>query len=115
MNHLEVKTRKLSFVLGVLLGIILVPLILFSLINGVIYGLKIMQLGIGLMLLITFAGIFWLVRRGHSKSVKYFSDEGLTRNDGRSFAWTDLSGVVYQNRIVSIAHKVKINSYVPTK
>lgn len=101
MNRLEVKTSKLLFIVVVLLGIIFVPLILFSLINGVLDGLKIVPLGMGLMMLITFVGVMLLVRRGHSNSVKYFSDEGLTRNDGRSFAWTDLSRVVYQIRIIS--------------
>jgi hypothetical protein len=107
MNRLEVKTSKLSFILAVLLGIIFVPLSLLSLINGVLYGIKIVPLGIGLMMLITFFGVLLLVRRGHSNSVKYFSDEGLMRNDGRSFAWTDLSRVVNQIRITSVAHGTK--------
>jgi hypothetical protein len=59
------------------------------------------------MLLVAYGAISWLVRRGHARSVKYFSDEGLARNDGRSFAWADLNRVVDQIRITSIAHNTK--------
>jgi hypothetical protein len=107
MNRLEVKTSKLSIVLVALLGIIFVPLSLSSLINGVLYGIKIVPLGIGLMMLITLVAVLLLVRRGHSKSVKYFSDEGLTRNDGRSLGWADLSRVVNRIRITSVARGTK--------
>lgn len=50
------------------------------------------------MMLATFAGVSWLMRRGHSRSVRYFSGEGLERNDGRRFAWTELERVVDQVR-----------------
>ena len=107
MKRLEVKTSKLQPVLAVLLGLFLVPLGLLSLINGWLKGFAPVPLGIGLMLLMVYGAIIWLVRRGHAKSVKYFSDEGLTRNDGRSFAWADLNRVVDQIRITSIAHNTK--------
>lgn len=98
MNRLEVKTSKLQFILAVLLGLFFVPLSLFNLINGIMNGFEIVPLGIGIMGLAVFAVIIWLVRRGYVKSVKYFSDEGLVRNDGRAFKWADLSRVVNQIR-----------------
>lgn len=60
---------------------------------------------IGAAVLLLFGVVIWLVRRGHAKSVKYFSDEGLTRNDGRSFLWTDLNRVVNQWTISSTGNR----------
>jgi hypothetical protein len=107
MKRLEVKTSKLQFILAVLLGLFFVPFGLLSLIDGWLKGFAPVPLGIGLMLLVTYGAIIWLVRRGHARSVKYFSDEGLARNDGRSFAWVDLNRVVDQIKITSIAHNTK--------
>ena len=107
MNRLEVKTSRLQFVLAALLGLFFVPLGLLSLANGLSKGFEVVPVGIGLMMLAVFAAVMWLVRRGHARSVRYFSDEGLVRNDGRSFAWADLSRVVDQIRITSLAHGTK--------
>lgn len=107
MKRLEVKTSKLQFILAVLLGLFLVPLGAFSLVNGLLKDFAPVPLGISLMLLVTYGAIVWLVRRGHARSVKYFSDEGLARNDGRNFAWADLNRVVDQIKITSIAHNTK--------
>jgi hypothetical protein len=94
MNQMEVKASKLPFALVILLGLFFVPMGLVSLLIGLLKGLTIAPLGIGVMSLIMFGGIVWVIRRGHKRSVKYFSEEGLVRNDGRSFSWTDLSRVV---------------------
>ena len=107
MSRLEVKTSKLQLVLAVLLGLFFVPLGLVSLAGGLSRGFRVVPVAIGLLLLVMFAAVTWLVRRGHSRSVRYFSDEGLVRNDGRSFAWADLSRVVDQIRITSLAHGTK--------
>ncbi len=107
MSRLEVKTSRVQPVLAVLLGIFFVPLGLVSLAGGLSGGFKIVPVAIGLMMLVMFAAVMWLVRRGHARSVRYFSDEGLVRNDGRSFAWADLSRVVDQVRITSLAHGTK--------
>ena len=107
MSRLEVKTSKLQLVLTVLLGLFFVPLGLVSLAGGLSRGFRIVPVAIGLLMLVMFAAVMWLVRRGHARSVRYFSDEGLVRNDGRSFAWADLSRVVDQIRITSLAHGTK--------
>jgi hypothetical protein len=99
MNRLEVKASKLPLILAILLGLFFVPLGLVSVITGLLKGFEVVPLGIGFMMLIVFGVIIWLIRRGHFRSVKYFSDEGLARNDGRSFAWADLSRVVDQIRV----------------
>src|SRR5687767_232331 len=104
MNNLEVKTSSLSLILIIILGIIFIPLGVVSLANGLLNNFKIVPLGIGLMMLISFGAIIWLVRRGHSKSIKYFSHEGVTLNDGSRFQWSDLNRVVNQFRITSTAH-----------
>ena len=107
MSRLEVKTSKLQIVLTVLLGLFFIPLGLASLAGGLSRGFKIVPMALGLLMLGMFAAVMWLVRRGHAMSVRYFSDEGLVRNDGRSFAWDDLSRVVDQIRITSLAHGTK--------
>ena len=107
MNRLEVKASKTTFVLLILLGLFFIPIGLVSLLNGLLKGFNLVPFGIGLMCLILFGVVVWLTLRGHRKSVKYFSDEGLARNDGRSFAWADLSRVVDQFRITSVAHTTK--------
>jgi hypothetical protein len=99
MNQMEVKASKLPFALVILLGLFFVPMGLVSLLTGLLKGFAIVPLGIGVMSLIMFGLIVWVIRRGHKRSVKYFSEEGLVRNDGRSFSWTDLSRVVVQVRI----------------
>ena len=107
MNRLEVKTSKSQLILAVLLGLFFVPLGLLSLAGGLLNGFEMVPVALGLMMLIVFAAVMWLVRRGHARSVRYFSDEGLVRNDGRSFAWADLRRVVDQIRITSLAHGTK--------
>jgi hypothetical protein len=104
---LEVKTSRLQLVLAVLLGLFFIPLGLASLAGGLSRGFRVVPVVIGLLMLGAFATVMWLVRRGHARSVRYFSDEGLTRNDGRSFAWADLSRVVNQVTITSLAHGTK--------
>lgn len=98
MNRLEVKTGKLHFILVVLLGLFFVPMGLLILIDGLSKGRVLVPLVVGLLMFASYGAVVWLVRRGHANSVKYFSDEGLVRNDGKSFAWTDLSRVVNQIR-----------------
>ena len=98
MNRLEVKLSKLPLILSVLLGLFFVPVGLVSVLNGILKG-AVVPMVIGFMLLLTFGAVIWLVRRGQVRSVKYFSDEGLVRNDGREFGWAELSRVVDQIRI----------------
>lgn len=107
MNRLEVKTSKLQLVLAAMLGLLFVPLGLASLAGGLAGGFKVVPVALGLLMLCAFAAVMWLARRGHARSVRYFSDEGLVRNDGRSFAWADLSRVVDQIRVTSLAHGTK--------
>jgi hypothetical protein len=107
MSRLEVKTSKSQLILAALLGLLFVPLGLLSLAGGLLNGFKVVPFALGLIMLAMFAAVMWLARRGHAQSVRHFSDEGLVRNDGRSFAWADLSRVVDQIRITSLAHNTK--------
>ena len=91
---LEVRASKLPLVLLILLGLFFVPMGL-----ALLDGFRIAQSAIGLTCLILFGVVVWLVRRGHKRSVRFFSDEGLVRNDGQSFAWADLSRVVNRLRV----------------
>src|ERR1044072_7358760 len=108
MNRLEVKADNLQFIMVILLGLFLLPLGLFNLISGLTKGFAPARAGIGLAILALYGAVIWLVRRGHGRSVKYFSGSGLVRNDGRSFAWADLSRVVNQVRFRPEAPKTKV-------
>ena len=93
MGWLEIETSKLHPILLVLLGLLFVPLGLLVSIKGLKQG-DTRGITIGLTLLVAYAVIVWLIWRGLAKSVKYFTAEGLERNDGHSFVWADLSHVV---------------------
>ena len=99
MEKLEVKTGKFHYILIGLLGLFLVPLSLFNLINGLSRGFRVVPFGIGLMMLAVFGFVVWLMLRAYRKTPKYFTNEGLTLNSGREMAWTDLSRVVNQIRL----------------
>lgn len=99
MNLLEVKTSKLQFILVILLGLFFVPVGLLLVISAILNGFKVVFLVIGLMALIIYAVVFWMVLRAYLKSVKYFSSEALVCNNGKSYAWADLSRVVDQIRL----------------
>lgn len=98
MNRLDVQTSRMQPVMAAILGVIMFPLGLLSLFAGVKDGIEVVPLGIGVLMMATFGGVMWLVRRGHSRSVRYFSNEGLERNDGQWLAWSDLQRVVDQVR-----------------
>ena len=99
MNRLEVKASKMTFVLMILLGLFFVPMGLVCLLMGLVKGFNVGPFGIGLMCLILFGVVVWVILRAHRKSVKYLSEEGLVRNDGRSFSWSELSRVVDKIRV----------------
>jgi hypothetical protein len=64
-----------------------------------ISGDNVAGVGIGAMLLAVYGVVVWLNRRARGRSVRYFTPEGLERNDGRWLAWADLERVVDQVRI----------------
>jgi hypothetical protein len=100
-KRLEVKTGSRQFILIVLLGLFMIPLGSLLLIGELSKGSKLApaMLMVGFAPLITYGAVAWLFRRAYVKSIKYFSDEGLVLNDGRSFAWADLSRVVDRIRL----------------
>ena len=100
-KRFEVKTDKVQLVALVLLGLFIVPLGLMLLISQLSKGSRLSPalLLVGLAPLILYGAVAWLFRRAYVKSVRYFSAEGLERNDGRSFAWDDLSRVVNRVRL----------------
>ena len=99
MNQIEVRASKLPFILVILLGLFFIPVGLVNILAGLLKGFEVVPLGIGVMSLAMLGVVVWLVRRGHKRSIKYLSEEGLVRNDGRSFSWAGLARVVDQVRI----------------
>ena len=97
--RLEVKPNRLPSVSAVVLGLVCVPLGLGSLYAGLAGGPRLLPVAAGVLMLALFGFVFWLVRRGRRRSVKYFGVKGLERNDGRSFAWPGLRRVVDQVRV----------------
>ncbi len=98
MDRLNVATSRVQPVAAVLAGVMMVPLALGSIASGVARGFAPMPVALGLALLAMFGLVMGLVRRGRRNSVRYFSDQGLERGDGRFLPWADLERVVYQVR-----------------
>lgn len=94
MNQLEVRADKLTLVLVILLGIFFIPMG-----AALLIGSGLAHAAIGLVCLTLFGVVVWLVRRGHKRSVRRFSAQGLVRNDGQSFAWAELHRVVDKVRV----------------
>ena len=95
MTKLAVKTNKTTFICLILLALFFVPLSLgnfWQLRHGFRFG----PILWGLLPVLLFAPLIWLTRRGHSRSVKLFTEDGLTRNDGYRFSWADLDHVIVQ-------------------
>jgi hypothetical protein len=101
---IKVKTRNLQFIMLLLLALLVVPLGLLVFVSALMRGQP-APMSIGLAMLLIYGVVLWLFRRAYVRSVKYFSDEGLVRNDGRKFSWTELSRVVDKiklNRITAV-------------
>jgi hypothetical protein len=99
MNQLQVISSKFQMYLIAALAVFFIPVGLGLLVSSILGGFKIVPLGIGLLMLATFVGVVWMFIRGHRRSIKVFDDHGLSRNDGRKFAWSGLSRVVNKMRI----------------
>lgn len=100
-RRLEVKTRGLQFVALMLLGLFMVPLGSTLVIGQLAKGARLAPapLLIGIAPLVMYGVVVWLFRRAYVRSVRFFSDDGLVRNDGRGFAWDGLSRVVNRVRL----------------
>ena len=98
-KRLEVKTRGLQFVALILLGLFMVPLGATLVIHELAKGARPVLLSMGVAPLVVFGVVAWLFRRAYVRSVKFFSDDGLVRNDGRGFKWAGLSRVVDRVRL----------------
>ncbi len=100
MDHLFVETSRMQSAAAAVAGLIMVPLGLASLVMGLAGGIELVPVAIGVMMLATFGGVVWLGRRAQARSVRYFSSEGLERNDRAWLPWADLERVVHQIREV---------------
>jgi hypothetical protein len=99
MDRLIVETSRMQFAAAAVAGLIMVQLGLATLVMGM-SGSQVAPIGIGVMMLATFGVVVWLVRRARARSVRYFSSEGLERNDGKWLPWAELECVVYRVRVV---------------
>lgn len=100
-KRLEVKTRSRQFVSLILLRLFMVPLGSILVISELAKGVRLSPapLLIGIAPLVMYGAVVWLFRGAYVKSVKFFSDDGLVRNDGRGFAWAGLIRVVDRVRL----------------
>lgn len=83
----------------IVLGVFFVPGGLVLILTSVLGGFKLVPLMIGTLLLLSFAAVAMLYYRGQRLSITSFNDQGLTRNDGRKFAWVNLGRVVDKMRV----------------
>ncbi len=104
---LEVKNAKSPLIVIVLLGIFFVSMGLMLSVSAFSSDSAIVPLIIGLLCFGFYAAVLLLFIKGYRKSVRHFTGDGLTRNDGRKLAWTKLDRVV--NRT---AHNPRTNRLV---
>lgn len=95
MARLVVRSNQSAFVSLVILALIFVPLSLGNFWQ-LRHGFRLSPVLWGLLPVLLFAPVLYLARRGHSRSVKIFTEDGLTRNDGCRFSWADLDFVIDQ-------------------
>jgi len=99
MNRLDVETSKLQPMAAVVAGVVMVPIALLSLASGVMRGFAPMPLVMGVLMLAMYGALVALVRWGGRKSIRYLTEEGMERGDGRWLPWTDLERVVRKIRV----------------
>jgi len=92
-QRLDVRESKLTKILMILLGVFFVPIGIVFIFNG-IQGGKVVPLGLGAALILTFVVIFFLMTRATSKGVKYFSESGIGLAGGGEIAYSELRSVV---------------------
>ena len=112
MTRLVVRPNNTAFICLVILAALFGLLCLGNL-SQLRHGFRLAPLLWAIVPVAIFAPVLWLARRGHSRSVKIFTEDGLTRNDGYRFAWADLDCVIEQihrfNRPVDVLWRVEIH------
>ncbi len=93
VKTLEVKLSKANFVLAILLGLFLFAIGFGELYSGLIKGFDATTLTLGAGLVAASVAIPLIVLRGYRKSVILFTENGLTRRDGKKLLWSDLDSV----------------------
>jgi hypothetical protein len=113
MSRLVVKSNNTVFICLLILVLFFGVLSLGNLLQ-LRHGFRLAPLIWAFLPIALFAPILWLVRRGHSRSVKIFTEDGLTRNDGYRFSWAELETVIEQihrspSRPVDVLWRVEIH------
>ena len=95
MTRLLVKANKTVFICLLFLVLFFGLLSLGNLLQ-LRHGFRLAPLIWAIMPITLLTPVLCLVWRGHSRSVKIFTEDGLTRNDGYRFSWSELDYVVEQ-------------------
>lgn len=95
MTRLVVRSNKTAIICLAILAIFFIPLFLGPIVQ-LKHGFRLDRIIWAAVPVLMFSAVFWLVRRGHSRSVREFTEDGLTRNDGYRFSWSELDYVVDQ-------------------
>jgi hypothetical protein len=101
MGNLIVKASKFPLIVTALLGIFFVLGGFGMIVNGLLGRFQIVPIALGALLILMFGLVFMLFNRGKGRSVREFTDSGLTRNDGTTLAWSDLARVVDKMTVLS--------------
>jgi len=95
MTKLVIRPNRTVLICLTILAVIFVPLFLGPILQ-LKHGFRFDHVLWAALPVAMFAAVVWLVRRGHSRSVKIFTEEGLTRNDGCRFSWSELDCIIEQ-------------------
>jgi hypothetical protein len=92
---LVVRSNKTVVVCLAILAVFFIPLFLGPIVQ-LKHGFRLDRMIWAALPVLMFSVVFWFVRRGQSRSVREFTEDGLTRNDGYRFSWSELDCVIDQ-------------------
>jgi hypothetical protein len=95
VTRLVVRPNQTILICLIVLAVIFIPMFLGP-IAQLRHGFRFDRIIWAAVPVVALSIVFSTARRGHSRSVKIFTEDGLTRTDGYRFSWSELDYVVDQ-------------------
>jgi hypothetical protein len=105
---LKAKTSKTQLVLLAFLALFFVPTGLWAVYRAVTTGFAVVPTMLTLMILLSFVPVAVLFVRAHRRLPKVLDMNGITRQDGRRFEWSELREIEHQYHFASHSPNQKL-------
>jgi hypothetical protein len=93
---LKAKTSKTQFVLLAFLALFFVPMGLWGVSRAITTGFALVPTVIALLMFGSLGSVAFLVLRAYRRLPKVLDIDGIARQDGRRFAWSELQEIEHQ-------------------